>query len=93
MTTFSQSSSTRLDFRVKPDQKSLIERAASVEGRTVTDFAVTALVRAAHDVLERSSLTSLSAQDAKAFLRMLDSDASPNAALKAAAKRYKKSRG
>lgn len=93
MTSLSQSQNARLDFRVKPEQKSLIERAASVEGRTLTDFAVATLVKVAHETIERSTLTTLTARDAKAFLRMLDSDAAPNAALKAAAKRYKKSRG
>jgi len=89
MTSSSTSQNARLDFRVKPEQKSLIERAASVEGRTVTDFAVATLVKAAHEAIERSTLTTLSARDAGTFLRMLDSDAAPNAALKAAARRYK----
>lgn len=93
MTTLSQSQNARLDFRVKPEQKTLIERAAHVEGRTVTDFAVATLIRAAQETIERSTLTTLSTRDAKTFLRMLDADAAPNAALKAAAKRYKKNRG
>lgn len=92
MKTIRKSQSARLDFRVKLDQKSLIERAASVEGRTVTDFAVATLIKAAQETIERSTLTSLSTRDANTFLRMLDSDAAPNAALKAAAKRYKKNR-
>lgn len=93
MKTVSQTENARMDFRVKQDQKSLIERAASVEGRTVTDFAIAALIKAAHETIERSTLTTLSTRDASAFLRMLDSDAAPNAALKAAAQRYKTSRG
>lgn len=89
MKTVRQSENARLDFRVKRDQKSLIERAANVEGRTVTDFAVATLIKAAHETIERSTLTTLSTRDAEAFLRVLDTDAAPNAALKAAAKRYK----
>jgi uncharacterized protein (DUF1778 family) len=87
------SPNTRLDFRVKPEHKSLIERAASVEGQTVTDFAVATLVRAAHETIERAALQALSARDSRIFLQMLASDAPPNAALKAAARRYKKMRG
>lgn len=87
------SQSARLDFRVKPEHKSLIERAASVAGQTVTDFAVATLVKAAHETMERATSMTLSARDSKIFLRMVEADAAPNAALKAAARRYKKRRG
>jgi len=87
------SPSARLDFRVKPEHKSLIEHAASVEGLTVTDFVVVTLVKAAHETIQRATLMTLSARDSTTFLRMLESDAAPNPALKAAAKRYKKQRG
>ena len=88
-----QSQNARLDFRLKPEQKALIERAAGVEGQSVSNFAVGTLVRAAHETIQRASLTTLSARDADTFLGMLSSDAEPNAALKAAAERYKAKRG
>jgi uncharacterized protein (DUF1778 family) len=89
----SLSPNTRLDFRIRQEQKSLIERAADLEGRTLTDFAIAALMDAAQAAIERATLTTLSARDARLFLNMLASNAGPNAALKAAAKRYKKSHG
>ena len=87
------SQNTRLDFRLKPEHKSLIERAASAEGQTVTNFALGTLIKAAHETIQRASLTTLSARDADIFLGMLSADAEPNAALKSAAKRYKAKRG
>ena len=93
MTSSLDPQTARLDFRVKPEHKSLIERAAGVAGVTVTDFAVATLVKAAHETIERAALRTLSARDSKVFLQMLRSAAAPNAALKAAAKRYKKIRG
>ena len=39
--------SSRLDFRISPEQKSLIERAARAMGQTVSGFATTTLLRAA----------------------------------------------
>lgn len=93
MTITPKGSTTRLDFRLKEEHKALIERAAGVDGRTVTDFAVATLVNAAHETLQRASLTTLSARDAGAFLAMLDADAEPTTALKSAAKRYKDNRG
>ncbi len=88
-----QPRTSRLDFRLDPDHKALIERAADLEGQTVSNFAMAALIRSAQETIQRASLTTLSARDSKRFLKMLDDEAAPNAALKAAAKRYKASRG
>lgn len=85
--------SSRLDFRISPEQKSLIERAARATGQTVSGFATTILLRAAEDVIERETNRVLSDRDAALFLAMLESDAGPNEALKAAAERYRAQRG
>ena len=82
----------RLDFRLPNEQKSLIERAASVQGQTVTQFAIATLVQAAHETIQQASLTELSIRDRDVFLGMLDSDAEPNAVLKKAAERYRSRR-
>ena len=80
---------TRFDFRLQRKHKELIERAASVHGQTVTQFAVATLVKAAHESIQQASLTELSIRDRDVFLQMLDSDSEPNAAMKKAAKRYR----
>jgi uncharacterized protein (DUF1778 family) len=85
--------SARLDFRLSPEQKSLIERAARITGQTVSGFATTILLRAAEDAIERETHRTLSDRDAAGFLAMLDSAEGPNDALKAAAERYKARRG
>ncbi len=41
--------SARIDFRLRSEHKALIERAASVHGQTVTQFAIAALVNAARE--------------------------------------------
>jgi len=79
----------RLDFRVSPEHKSLIERAASVQGQTVSSFAIAALLRIAEETIQSATTRTLSARDSDAFLAMLERDAAPNGALRAAAKRYK----
>ena len=78
----------RLDFRLQREQKSLIERAASVHGQTVTQFAISTLVKTAHESIQQASLTKLSVSDRDVFLEMLDSNVQPNAALKKATTRY-----
>ncbi len=81
--------SVRLDFRLTPDHKSLIERAAHAMGQTVSSFATSVLLRASEDVIERETNRVLSERDAELFVNLLASDAEPNEALKAAAERYK----
>lgn len=87
---------TRLDFRLSPEHKAMIEQAARLEGRSVTDFSIATLVKAAREAIERASTTELSERDARTFLALLADEAEPNAALKAALKaaaaRYKKRR-
>ncbi len=86
-------SDARLDFRLTREQKQLIEDAACLLGQTVSDFATRVLVERALELTQRSRVTALSNRDWEFLLRLLDSNAEPNAALKRAAKRYKKQYG
>jgi uncharacterized protein (DUF1778 family) len=57
----------------------------------VSDFAVSTLIRTAHEVVERHNRTELSNRDRDIFLVLLNAiDARPNEALVAAAEKYKK---
>lgn len=85
--------SARLDFRVSPEHKSLIERAASAQGQTVSSFAISTLLKAAEEAIQNETTRTLSARDSQRLLAMLADPAEPNAALKKAAKRYKELRG
>jgi uncharacterized protein (DUF1778 family) len=80
----------RLNFRLPADLKATIEEAAAQLGQSTTDFAVSTLVQSAREVLDRHGVTRLSGRDREIFAKMLDdADAKPNAALAAAAQRYK----
>ena len=84
----------RLNFRLPSDLKEVIEEAAASLGQSVSDFAVSTLVRQARSVIEQQHVTTLSNQDRDRFIVLLDdADARPNAALLKAAKRYKKNLG
>ena len=82
----------RLNFRLGRDQKSLIEKAAAMSGQTVSDFALSSMLRAAQETIQTATTTRVTLRDRALFLRMLDSDTAPNAALKRAAVRYRKRR-
>lgn len=84
----------RINVRLSKELKQTIEEAASALGQTVTEFAISTVVREARQVLQDVQTTRLSNRDRDNFLKALDSvDAKPNAALKAAARRYGKLRG
>ena len=61
----------RLEARVTADQKRLLQEAAAVQGRTLTDFVVGSLVETATRVLRERELVVLSAKDREVFVRAL----------------------
>ncbi len=85
--------SARLDFRLSPEHKALIERAASAQGQTVSSFAIATLLKAAAETFQNQTTRKLAGRDAETFLAKLADPGEPNAALKAAAERYKSRRG
>jgi uncharacterized protein (DUF1778 family) len=84
----------RLNFRLSPELKNVIEEAAATLGRSVSDFAISTLVQQARTVIEHRNVTVLGHQDRERFIALLDNaDAKPNPALVKAAKRYRKCLG
>jgi uncharacterized protein (DUF1778 family) len=84
-------SDARINVRLSSDLKQLVEEAAVALGQTVSDFTISTLVREARQVIQDTQFTRLSNRDRDVFLSVLESsDAKPNDALKAAARRYKK---
>lgn len=80
----SRSRGARLGFRVDAKTKSLVERAARLERRNVTDFCLTALIEAARQALERHASLVLSEVDRAAFFDALVRPPKPNARLRRA---------
>ncbi len=80
--------SARLEFRVRPDRKSLIERAAELVHEPVSEFARTAAEEKADRIIrEHEATTTVPAGFFDDLLDALDAPASPNAALTRAARR------
>lgn len=63
--------SDRLEHRLTSDQKSEIEQAAALSGRTVTDSSVTVLVREAEEVIRLERELHLSRRSWDAFNEIL----------------------
>jgi uncharacterized protein (DUF1778 family) len=80
----------RLEARVTPEQKELLQQAAALEGITLTDFVVRSARRAAEQSIRDHTRLVLTAQESRAFVEALLNPPAPNAALRAAAEHYRK---
>lgn len=74
----------RLGFRVDEQTKALIERAAQLERRKVTDFCTAALTEAARRTIAEHETLTLSEQDRIAFFDALVDPPAPNERLRRA---------
>ncbi|MEQ1735389.1 MAG: DUF1778 domain-containing protein [Rhodoglobus sp.] len=64
--------SDRLELRLTPEQKTEIEQAAALSGRSVTDFSVPLLVREAGEVIRVERDLRMSKESWDAFNEILD---------------------
>jgi uncharacterized protein (DUF1778 family) len=78
----------RVDFRLEPEHKALIERAAAYRGETMTGYAVSTLVREAQRVVREHEVVTLSDADRDGFLELLENPPKPTEALQRAARRH-----
>lgn len=83
----------RLEARISPETKALLQKAAALEGRTLTDFVVASVQAEAYRVIEQHQTLKLSLEDSQAFVDALLNPPKPNEVLKAAALRYKQVMG
>lgn len=83
----------RLEARITPDQKRLIERAAQLRGTTVTEFVVVSVQQAATKTIRDFETLTLRDQARDVFVSALLNPPAPNAAARAAAQRYKAQMG
>jgi uncharacterized protein (DUF1778 family) len=67
-----------LNLRIKPQERSLIEHAARLTGKTRTDFVLEAARHAAEDALLDRTLFAVSPDAHAAFLARLDEPPEPN---------------
>jgi len=79
----------RLEARVTPELHSLIKRAAEIEGRSVTDFVVSAAREAAEQRIEREQVIRLSMEDYRAFVEAINNPPEPTPALRRAFERHR----
>lgn len=79
----------RIDVRLRPEQKTDIERAASIKGLTVTDFIIQNAVTNAKQTIREYESWTLERPDAEIFAAALMEPAALGPKLTQVAKRYK----
>ncbi len=83
----------RLEARVTAEQKTLIERAAALQGRTVTDFVLTSVQDAARRAIDEHRQLQLSVRDSQAFVEALLNPKPVNDRLRETVRRYRQATG
>ena len=74
----------RLEARINPELHSLFKRAAELQGRTMTDFVVSAAREAANKVIQETEIITLSIKDQECFVQALLNPVEPGSGLRKA---------
>jgi uncharacterized protein (DUF1778 family) len=83
----------RLEARITSAQKDILQRAAEIEGRSLTDFVVSSAQAAAKRIIHEHESLQLSEKDRRRFIAALLNPPAPNEKLRKAARRYKQKHG
>ncbi|MBI0328349.1 type II toxin-antitoxin system TacA family antitoxin [Burkholderia plantarii] len=75
---------TRFEARVEADVLSVIRRAAEIQGRTMSDFVISAAREAAQRAISEAEVIRLSVADSERFAMAILSPAKPTEALQRA---------
>lgn len=81
----SMTRTTRLEARISPEALAIVRRAAEIQGRSLSDFVVSAAQEAAQRAIEEAQVLRLAVEDQQTLAAALLSPPEPNEALRRAA--------
>jgi uncharacterized protein (DUF1778 family) len=81
----------RFDARLNEEQKLPIQKAADLEGRTMTDFVLHSAEAAAERTIEKRAMSILTARETEAFANAIPNPPDPGPVLRRAARDYRAS--
>lgn len=81
--------SARIDARLTPEQKEIIQHAADLESRSISDFVVENAYEAAKRVIREHETILLSVQESRRFAELLLDPPAPSERMLAAAEQYR----
>jgi uncharacterized protein (DUF1778 family) len=82
--------SARIEARLSPEVLAIVKRAAELQGRSVSDFVVSAAQEAAMRTIDENTLIRLSAEEQTRFVELLLNPPAPPASLKRAKAAHKR---
>ena len=85
-----QTKTTRLEARVSPEVRDTLARAAEIQGRSLSDFVVSAALDAAQRVIADTGVIRLSREASEALSAALIKLPAPSKALRQAATRHRR---
>lgn len=80
--------SARIEARVTPHTLAAVRRAAEIQGRSISDFVVTAAQEAAERAIRDAEVIKIAIEDHERIFNLLMSPPEPNAAMKRAIKAH-----
>jgi len=83
----------RFDARLTEHQKVLLQRAADLEGRTITDFVLHSAETAAERTIRERAMLILTARESEMLVESILNPRAPGPVLRRAARQYKKQFG
>lgn len=80
----------RLEARISPEQKAVLQHAAALSGRTLSEFVVVSAQEAASKIIQERETIRLSRAEQMAFVTALLDPPAPSDRLRRAAAKYRK---
>jgi uncharacterized protein (DUF1778 family) len=84
-----QTRTARIEARIAPEALAIVKRAAEIQGRSVSDFIVTAAQEAASRTIAETQIIRLSVEDQRAFADAILNPPAPSPAMLRAAEAYR----
>lgn len=78
--------SSRLELRIAPDEKAIIDRAAALTGSNTTDFVRSTMLAAAKEAIHMHEVIELTSEGSRVFVEALIDSPEPNERLRALAR-------
>ena len=85
-----QGRSARIEARISPEALAMVRRAAEIEGRSVSDFVVSAAQETAKRTIEEATIIQLSLEDQERMANAIIDPPEPTDALRMAFEAYKR---
>jgi uncharacterized protein (DUF1778 family) len=93
VSTISTTKAERIEARITRAQKQMLQRAAEIDGRTLTDFILNSAQAAARQIIHQHELLLLRDKDREIFINALLKPPAPNAKLRRAARGHNQRSG